>query len=102
MQKRETEKKRASVILGGSILFFVFWFLMLIPWGNKGIEAYITQSEVRQAESPDMVFKDLMVPEYKGPRDKTFVFPGICNEKIKVPLEAPVSPIRKVVLDRLL
>lgn len=100
MQKTETQKKRASVILSGSLLFFLFWALMLIPWGNYGPDAYLTKGKIQQAESPDTVFKDLMVPEYKGPKDKTFVFTGICNEKIKVPLEAPVNPIKKVVSDR--
>ena len=94
------EKRRVGVILGGSFLFFAFWALLLIPWGNKGPDAYLTKGELTQTESPDLVFDALMVPEYKGPKDKTFEFTGICNEKIKVPLEAPVNPIKKVVHDQ--
>lgn len=97
MGKREKEKKRVVVILGGSLLFLAFWVSLLVPWGDKGTEAYLTRGEVGQAESPDRVFDALMIPEYKGPKDETFVFTGICNEEIKVPLNAPVNPIRKTV-----
>ena len=93
------EERRKFVILGGSILFFAFWTLLLVPWGNTHTSEYQTRGEVEQAESPDQVFDALMIPEYMGPKDETFVFTGICNEEIKVPLEAPVNPIKKVVKD---
>lgn len=94
-----SKKKRAWVITGGTILFFLFWAVLVFPWGNKGTQAYMIQGEIQQAKSPDQVFNALMIPEYKGPKDKTFVFTGICNEEIKVPLEAPVNPMRTVVAD---
>jgi len=100
MNKPQNEQRRILVILGGSLLFFVFWAALLTPWGNKGPEAYLTHGAVKQAESPDSVFKDLMIPEYKGPKDKTFKFTGICNEQIKIPLNAPVNPVKKVVTDK--
>ena len=77
------------LILGSSVF----------PWRNKGTQAYMIQGEIQQAKSPDQVFNALMIPEYKGPKDKTFVFTGICNEEIKVPLEAPGYPMRTVVAD---
>jgi reductive dehalogenase len=93
------KERRYLVIVGGSALFFLFWALMLIPWGNGRSQAYSTQGEVLQADSPDQVFSTLMIPEYKGPKDHTFVFTGICNEDIRVPLEAPVNPIKADVTD---
>jgi epoxyqueuosine reductase len=100
MNMSHLEKKRAAVILGGSIFFFLSWTLLLIPWGNRGSEAYLTRGEVEQSESPDKVFNTLLIPEYKGPKDHTFVFTGICNEEIKIPLQAPVNPVKTVVSDQ--
>lgn len=100
MPETSKERKRVLVILGGSFLFIGFWILMLIPWGNKESGAYLIQGDVSQAGSPDQVFGALMVPEYQGPQDTTFVFKGICNEDIRVPLEAPVNPVKRVVNDR--
>ena len=100
MPETSKERKRVLVILGGSFLFIGFWILMLIPWGNKESGAYLIRGDVSQAGSPDQVFGALMVPEYQGPQDTTFVFKGICNEDIRVPLEAPVNPVKRVVNDR--
>lgn len=97
MSKAPGEKKRVLVILTGSIFFVVFWILLLLPWGNSSTAVYVVKGEIEQAGSPDEVFDALMVPEYKGPKDKTFLYKGICNEEIRVPLEAPVNPVKKVV-----
>lgn len=94
-----SEKKRFRLILSGNILFFVFLALLVIPWGNTSGVEYVEGGVVEQAQSPDQVFDALMIPEYQGPRDETFVFTGICNEDIKIPLDAPVNPIRKVITD---
>ncbi|MEI9475669.1 MAG: reductive dehalogenase domain-containing protein [Deltaproteobacteria bacterium] len=100
MPETSKERKRVIIILGGSLAFIALWGLMLIPWGNKESGAYLTQGEVYQAGSPDQVFNALMVPEYTGPTDKTFVYKGICNEDIRVPLEAPVNQVKRVINDR--
>jgi epoxyqueuosine reductase len=99
MPQTNNERNRIVIILGGSLLFITFWALMLIPWGNKAPGAYLTRGEVQQAGSPDQVFNALMVPEYTGPKDKTFVYKGICNEDIRVPLDAPINPIKRIVND---
>jgi epoxyqueuosine reductase len=93
------EKKRKLVILGGSIVFFVFWALTLIPLDEAVPGAYGSVGALEQADSPERVFQTLMAPEYTGPKDKTFVFQGICNETIRVPLEEPINPVRKLVKD---
>lgn len=102
MSGNRKEKRRAFVIQAGSLLFFAFWILLLLPWGTRGTGVYFTRGEVEQAGRPEEVFDALMVPEYKGPKEKTFHYTGICNEDIKVPLEAPVNPLKKVVDDPVL
>lgn len=99
MNRAINEKRRKLVIIVGSMAFFLFWAAMLIPWGNSRTGGYLTSGAVEQAQSPDEVFQALMVPEYTGPKDKIFMFKGICNEDIKVPLNAPVNPVKQVVLD---
>ncbi len=96
----EGDVKRARVILGGSVLFFAFLALLTVPWGNGSSLESVTQGTVEQAQSPEKVFDALMIPEYNGPKDETFAFTGICNEDIRVPLDAPVNPIRKVIQDQ--
>lgn len=93
------EKKRKIVILSGSFVFFAFWALALVPLGDDHRRSDLIAGEVKQAHSPTQAFAALMVPEYKGPKDKTFVFQGVCAESITVPLEAPVSPVKTVVTD---
>ena len=88
----DDQKRRAVVITCGNLVFFVCCALLIVPWGNEGTGAIGKGRQIERAETPDLVFDALMVPEYKGPKDKTFVFTGICAEQVKMDLEAPVNP----------
>ena len=87
----DEEKKRAVVIISGNLIFFILCALLIIPWGGDGTETVGRERQIERSETPDLVFDALMVPEYKGPQDKTFVFTGICAEQVKMDLEAPVN-----------
>lgn len=94
-----SEKKRKTVILAGSFVFFVFWILILIPMGDDPQGYRLEGGPVEQANNPKQIFGSLMAPAYNGPMDKTFAFQGICNESITVPLEAPINPVKTVITD---
>ncbi|MGA2225334.1 MAG: reductive dehalogenase domain-containing protein [Syntrophobacteraceae bacterium] len=94
----DREKKRALLICCGSLIFFILCALLIFPWGNGGIETIGKERQIERAETPDLVFNALMVTEYKGPKDKTFVFTGICAEQVKMDLEAQVA-LEKAVVD---
>jgi ferredoxin len=93
------ERKRRAVILFGCFLFFCLVALLVIPLGNKNQGDYMVEGKFEQADHPKKVFHEVMVPDYKGPKDQQFTFEGICGEEIKVDLVGTVNPKKRLFSD---
>jgi len=92
------DQRRKAIILTGISAFLAFVVLITIPLGNKPASVYDTEATVEQADHPSNVFSSIMVPEYKGPKEKQFIFEGICGEQIDVALEGPVFPEKRTIV----
>lgn len=93
------ERKRRAVIVSGCLLFFCLSALLVIPLGNKSQRDYLVAGRIEQADHPKKIFHDLMVPAYRGPTEKQFIFEGICGEEIQVDLVGTVNSPKRVFSD---